>query len=141
MVFENLYMPLFIKDGKLHVYISNDLSKDINAQISIKFLSFEDGKEISNKKEIKVELKADQTKEVYSQEISKDNAQNYFIYAFMKAEDALGKEYYSENTLFPLVYKHCNIQKSKIECKINHIIYERCKELYSYLKDILEEES
>ena len=117
--FENLYMPLFIKDGKLHVYISNDLSKDINAQISIKFLSFEDGKEISNKKEIKVELMADQTKEVYSQEISKDNAQNYFIYAFMKAEDALGKEYYSENTLFPLVYKHCNIQKSKIECKIN----------------------
>ena len=27
----------------------------------------------------------------------------------------------------------------KIECKINHIIYERCKELYSYLKDSLEE--
>lgn len=26
----------------------------------------------------------------------------------------------------------------KIECKINHIIYERCKELYPYLKDILE---
>lgn len=32
-----------------------------------------------------------------------------------------------------------DLEYVKIECKINRIIYERCKELYLYLKDILEQ--
>ncbi|MCR4741477.1 MAG: glycoside hydrolase family 2 protein [Treponema sp.] len=117
--FENLYMPLYIKDGILYCNITNDLSKDVKAEISIRFLSFADGKDLSKEIKLSCQLAADKTENIYSQKVSKEDAGNYFIYACMKAKDSSGKEYFVDNTIFPEVYKHCNIEKAQIKCNVS----------------------
>ena len=63
-------------------------------------------------KELKVN--GDTTVKAFEEEVSDKDVKDYFIYATLKAKDKDGKEYYSENTVFPTLYKHAQIKKANV---------------------------
>lgn len=118
--FENVYMPAFIKDGELHVSVCNDIKEKINYKIQISFLNYEDGKKIEKDINIESCLNGDETNEVFVKkvcELSNAATSSYFIYVSMTANSS-NNTFYSDNTVFPGVYKHAQLQQSNIKSTI-----------------------
>ena len=111
--YDDIYFSLFIKDKIIHGYVCNDSSKNINVELSMNFYRF-DGS-LYDKEEIIIEaINKDISKEIYTKDISNENNENYFIYGKLKIKDEKGGLEYREDTLFPSLYKYCEIKDSKI---------------------------
>ncbi|MCR4954168.1 MAG: glycoside hydrolase family 2 protein [Treponema sp.] len=116
--FENVYMPLFVKDGKLNAVICNDTAENLDITAEFSFLNF-DGTEHAKTITKTEKVTADQTVQFLNLEI--DLEDGFFIYATMKAVSSTGKEYTCTNTVWSDVYKHCNIKKATVQAEIRKI--------------------
>lgn len=112
--FKSVYMPAFVKDNELNVVINNDTTQKLNGQIKVDFLRF-DGTEYKPSVVKQFELSEDETKTIYPELLDSENKNEYFVFATMTAKSSSGKEYMETNTVFPDLYKHCDLQKPNIK--------------------------
>ena len=112
--FKSVYMPAFVKDNELNVVINNDTTQKLNGQIKVDFLRF-DGTEYKPSVVKQFELSEDETKTIYTELLDSENKNEYFVFATMTAKSSNGKEYMETNTVFPDLYKHCDLQKPNIK--------------------------
>ncbi|MCR4734887.1 MAG: glycoside hydrolase family 2 protein [Treponema sp.] len=126
--FENVYMPLFVKDGKINAVICNETAESLEVKAEFRFMNF-DGSKYAETITKNINVDADQTKNFLCIDIdfTDSNFKNnysqdgFFVYASMKAFSKSGKEYSCTNTLWSDVYKHCNIKKASIQTEIKEI--------------------
>jgi len=111
--YENVYLPVYIKDDKVRAFICNDTNEKLKAEVQINFIKF-DGSEYKASIIKKVTVECDETLMCYEADIDTENSESYFIYAVLNAESETGKVYKSENSLVQTVYKYCQLEKANI---------------------------
>ena len=116
--YETVYLPTFIHNGKLSATICNDTKNEIEATVNINFLRF-DGSEYKPSVTNKLKVDGDTTLNAFEEEVTDKDEKEYFIFATLNGKDKNGKEYYSENTVFPTLYKHAQIKKANVTYKIS----------------------
>ena len=121
--FDIVYMPLFIKDDKLHCVICNDTLEELRVNVKLSLIKF-DG-QILKQIELNEILKADTTKEVFTETINaiyctenQTTSENYFIYGSLEAVSETQKAYKCNNTVWIKAYKKCQIADTKISMEI-----------------------
>ena len=115
--YETVYMPVFIHENKLSATVCNDTKSKLEAKITINYLRF-DGSEYKSPVVKTLTLEGDTTVKAFEEPVTDKDVKEYFIYATMTAKDSNGKEYYSENTVFPTLYKHAQIKKAEVKYNI-----------------------
>ena len=118
--FDIVYMPLFIKDGKLYANICNDTKDDLELSLEISYLKF-DGSDFKKSQKIQKNILPDSTENIFEENIDDDLKSDYFIFAQMTAKTKSGKIYTCENTLFPDLYKHSNMEKAEISSQVSQV--------------------
>ncbi|MCQ2592701.1 MAG: glycoside hydrolase family 2 protein [Treponema sp.] len=134
--FQNVYMPVFIKDNLLHTVICNDTNKSIKGYVTYRYISF-DGNEYKPTLKKAFTVPADTTFEVFCESWDLAKSKDYFVYAEMEAtlEEWVGTSikpikrlvqdevhhYKCENTVFFEKYKKCNLEKANISCEIEKL--------------------
>jgi len=116
--YEDIYLCLFAKDNKIHAVICNDTNRHLLFELTIKFIKF-DGTEYKNDEILKGSITSDGTKEVYSEEFSIKDATEYFVYGELNIRTIEGETFIKEDTVFPGLYKHCELDDAKINYEIN----------------------
>lgn len=109
--FNNVYIPLYEKDGNIHLSLCNDSCENLDCTFKIQFLRF-DGSDYKAPVLINETVNADTTKEVFTESVEKDYSNEYFVYVSMEAASKSGKKFCCNNTLFVDLYKHCDISCS-----------------------------
>lgn len=109
--FDNITLPCYIKDQFLHVNICNESLTCVHGTIKINYIKF-NGEEYKTHETVDVIADSEITKEVTCFEIEKNS--EYFIYVEFSGTDSDAKNFYITETLFPDVYKHCNLEKANI---------------------------
>lgn len=136
--FENVYMPLFVKDGKLNAVICNDTAESLEVTAEFHFLNFdgtEHAKTITKTVKtgadqtvqfLKLEMDLEQELKAIDESLKANSCSNnfsspdgFFVYATMKALSSSGKEYTCTNTVWSDVYKHCNYKKATVQAEIS----------------------
>ncbi len=116
--YSDVFVSLFIQDGKLNVSVCNDLKSNINGTLKINYYDF-DGKEFYEQKSISLKLSKDTTKTVFEQELITKDIDKYFIYASFDYT-ADNKAYSTSNTIFADLYKHCSIQEPELSYTVDY---------------------
>ena len=115
--YEDIYLSFFQKDNKIYAYLCNDTSQDLHYELTVKFLKF-DGTEYKQGETIKGSLISDGNKEIYSDDISTKDATEYFIYGEATITNINGDKFVRDGTVFPGLYKHCDLADAKISCEL-----------------------
>ena len=115
--YEPIYLSLFIKDKKIHAFVCNDTIRSLEGILTVKFLKF-DGTEYTKEVEVEVKIDADETKEVYTEDVVDKDKTEYFVYAELKGTDSKDEKFVRDGTVFPGIYKHCELA----DCKITNYI-------------------
>ena len=115
--YDDIYLSFFCKDNKIYGIICNDTNEKLNVELTIKYLKF-DGTEYKNKETIKDSVDKDGTKEIYHYDISTKDKNDYFVYAILNVINENGEKFTREGTVFPGLYKHCELENTKIEYDI-----------------------
>ncbi|MCQ2576328.1 MAG: glycoside hydrolase family 2 protein [Treponema sp.] len=118
--FSNVYVPAFIKDNTLHCSFCNDTKETVKAEIKIRFIKF-DGSEYAPTVTKVLSVNADETAEFYTQEIKSEDKETYFIYVQMIGISESKKLYNCENTVWPALYKHCDLEEAQIKMEVSEI--------------------
>ena len=116
--YEDVYFSFFIKDNTIKAFVCNDLNQNLNVELTINYYRF-DGTKYLDEEKLTDKIGKDETKEIYSKQISTENNTEYFIQGKLKITDENGIVLYREGTLFPGLYKHCELMDAKIEYEIN----------------------
>jgi len=114
--FDNVYLPLFIKDNELHTVLCNDTLEELEAQVKISYIGFNG--QLKKEIEIKKSIAADTTQEIYSAKIEALDGEDYFIYAEMQAVSKSNKKYIRNNTAWTKLYKQSPLEKAQIQLDI-----------------------
>ena len=115
--YEDIYLAFFPKDNKIYAYLCNDTNQDLHYQLTVKYLKF-DGTEYKKDATAKGSVTSDGNKEIFSEEYSTKDATDYFIYGELTATNIDGDEYIRDGTVFPGIYKHCDLADAKISCEL-----------------------
>ena len=115
--YEDIYLAFFPKDNKIYAYLCNDTSQDLHYELTVKYLKF-DGTEYKKEESVKGSIVGDGNKEIYSADIDTKNATEYFIYGELTATNIDGNKTVRDGTVFPGIYKHCDLADSKISCEL-----------------------
>ena len=115
--YEDIYLAFFPKDNKIYAFLCNDTNQDLHYQLTVKFLKF-DGTEYKKEASVKGSVTSDGNKEIFSEEYSTKDATDYFIYGELTATNIDGDEYIRDGTVFPGIYKHCDLADAKISCEL-----------------------
>ena len=115
--YEDIYLSFFQKDNKIYAYLCNDTSQDLHYELTVKFLKF-DGTEYKQGETIKGSIISDGNKEIYSDDISIKDATEYFIYGEATVTNINGDKFVRDGTVFPGLYKHCDLADAKISCEL-----------------------
>ena len=115
--YEDIYLAFFPKDNKIYAYLYNDTNQDLHYQLTVKYLKF-DGTEYKKDATAKGSVTSDGNKEIFSEEYSTKDATDYFIYGELTATNIDGDEYIRDGTVFPGIYKHCDLADAKISCEL-----------------------
>ena len=116
--YEDIYLSFFPKDNKIHAFLCNDTSQDLHYELTVKFLKF-DGTEYKKEETVKGSIIGDGNKEIFTEDISTKDATEYFIYGELTATDIDGNKTVRDGTVFPGIYKHCELADSKISCELS----------------------
>lgn len=129
--FEPFHLSQMVKNGKFTLAVVNDYKEDTDCTIILDFLDFS-GNKICKSKSIKATCKAGKGTEVFTSPcITKELKENsYFIQASATGLCGSKKKFFSETTVFPFLYKKCEIEKPEI--KVN------CHSTSSLEKDFVE---
>lgn len=118
--FENIYMPLFVKDNRLSAIFINDTNSSIKVDIKLEFLTFEGSKYSENiEKSIQIDKNSIQT--IYNEEINKDNADKYFVYATYSYKNKQGELQTRHTETFLTSFKYCELSESKIHYSLKEV--------------------
>ena len=115
--YEDIYLAFFPKDNKIYAYLINDTTQELKYELVIKYFKF-DGEEYKTKNSVKGSIKGDDNKEIFKEDIYNKDATEYFIYGEIFITDKNGNNYIRDGTVFPGVYKHCELADSKITYEI-----------------------
>ena len=115
--YEDIYLAFFPKDNKIYAFLCNDTNQDLKYQLTVKYLKF-DGTEYKKEATAKGSVTSDGNKEIFSEEYSTKDATDYFIYGELTATNIDGDEYIRDGTVFPGIYKHCDLADAKISCEL-----------------------
>ena len=118
--YETVYMPVFIHENKLSATVCNDSKNDLDVKVTINYVRF-DGTEYKKPVVKTLSINGDSTVKVFEEEVTVKDNKEYFIYATMTGKNKDGKEYYSENTVFPTLYKHAQIKKADVTYNIKEL--------------------
>lgn len=117
-MFEPVHLAQTVKDGSWALYIINDYKENLNCSVKIDFLDFSGNKLC---KTITLSHKAENgsTYQIFEKSMAPENLTegSYFIYASLEGKS--GKVLYtSQATVFPTLYKKCNIEKPELSVNI-----------------------
>ena len=115
--YELVYMPAFIHENNLSATVCNDTKSSLDVTVTINYLRF-DGSEYKKPVVKTLKVNGDTTTKSFEEPVTDKDVKEYFIYATMIAKNSEGKEYYSENTVFPTLYKHAQIKKANVKYEI-----------------------
>ena len=115
--YEDVYFAFFLKDNKINAYVCNDLNQNLKVELTLNYYKF-DGNYYQNEEKIISQIGKDESKEIYSKQISSENNTEYFIRGKLIIINEEGHTMYRESTLFPGLYKHCELEKAKIQYEI-----------------------
>jgi beta-mannosidase len=118
-VFAPVSLAMYEKDGVYKVFVMNDTSESVDALVKIQFLGF-DGKPVQKAEAVRMTAGADNVvriREFKTGELSCP-ASGCFIYAELTASSKSGKKYDADDTLFPALYKQCDLRKAEITVQI-----------------------
>lgn len=118
--FENIYMPLFVKDKRLSAIFINDTNNSIKVDIKLEFLKF-DGPKYSESIEKSIQIDKNSIQNIYNEEINKDDADKYFVYATYSYKDKQGKLQTRHTETFLTSFKYCELSESKIHYSLKEI--------------------
>ncbi len=114
-MFEPVHLAQAVKDNAYSVFLINDYKEDINCSVKIHFMDF-NGKKVKKSEVIKIQVKSGTSKEVYKGNCtdSELKASDYFVFAELKTKSG-NIVFESETTIFPSLYKKCEIEKPEIK--------------------------
>ena len=115
--YEPIYLSFFIKDNQLHAFICNDSYKSLEGELIIQYIKF-DGSSFKDNVTVQCSVNADETKEIYTEDISEKSNNEYFIYAELTGKNSEGEEFTKDGTVFPALYKHCDLG----DCKLSYYL-------------------
>jgi beta-mannosidase len=115
--YEDIYLSFFAKDNKIHAFVCNDTNQDLHYELTVKYLKF-DGTEYKKEDSVKGSIISDGNKEVYSEDIPTKDATEYFIYGELTVTNIEGETFVRDGTVFPGLYKHCDLADAKISCEL-----------------------
>ena len=116
--YDDVFFSFFIKDDDINAFVCNDLNQSLEAELIISYYKF-DGSLIKQEEKIKSKILKDESKQIYKKQIQKENSTEYFIHGKLKIKTEKGIILYKEGTLFPELYKHCDLEDAKIEYEVN----------------------
>ena len=116
--YEDIYLSFFSKDNKFHGVVCNDTNQDLHVELTVKYLKF-DGTEYKKEETYKDSIIADGCKEIYTADFSTKDATDYFVYGKLNVTNIQGETFIREGTIFPGLYKHCDLADSKIKCDLS----------------------
>ena len=111
--YEQIYLSFYIKDNKLYAFFCNDTNQNLDGELIIQYLKF-DGSNFKDSVNIKCNVSADETKEIYSEDINEKNKEEYFIYAELSIKNNEGEEFVRDDTVFPGLFKYCDLANCKL---------------------------
>ena len=115
--YEDIYLCFFPKDNKIHAFVCNDTNQDLHYELKVKYLKF-DGTEYKKEDSVKGSIISDGNKEIYNEEYSTKDATDYFIYGELTVTNIEGNTCVRDGTVFPGIYKHCDLADAKISSEI-----------------------
>lgn len=118
--FENIYMPLFVKDNQLNSILINDSNSSIKVDIKLEFLKF-DGSEYCKTIEKSIQVDKNSIKNIYAEEINKNDADKYFVYATYSYKNQRNETETRYSEAFLTSYKYCELPDCKISSSIKEI--------------------
>ena len=116
--YDDIYLSFFCKDNKIYGIVCNDTNEKLNAELNVRYLKF-NGSEYKPEETYKDSVIQDGTKEIYCVDISTKDKDDYFVYGKLNIVNEKGEKFEREGTVFPGVYKHCELENAKIEYDIN----------------------
>lgn len=115
--FENIYMPLFVKDENLNAIFINDTQEDLKVSLKLQFLDFE-GKEYAKTVEKTIQVSKNSITNLYKQAFDNKDTNKYFVYATYSYQTKGGKIETKHTETFLTSYKHCDILEPKVSYKV-----------------------
>lgn len=115
--FENIYMPLFVKDENLNAVFINDTEEDLKVSLKLQFLDFE-GNEYAKTVEKTSQVSKNSIINLYKQTFDKKDANKYFVYATYSYQTKDGKIETKHTETFLTSYKHCDILEPNVLYKV-----------------------
>ena len=104
--YEDIYLCFFSKDNKIHAVVCNDSNQDLKVELKIKYLRF-DGSDYKPEENATSSITSDGCKEIYTSDFE------------LKANNIEGVTYVRDGTVFPGLYKHCELADAKIGCELS----------------------
>lgn len=120
-MFEPVHLSQAIKDGKYSLSVINDYKDVIDCSVTIDFFDFQ-GKKVSKSVTKKLKVTSGKAEKVFEALSETDTLKEgtYFVQGSLIAKS--GKiTFTSDTTVFPSLYKKCELEKAVISCKVNLI--------------------
>jgi beta-mannosidase len=117
--FAPVTLSLYKKDGMFRAFVINDTSGPVAGRVTVSCLRF-DGYPAGKPVSVMVPVPAGSSVKVWElPEAELPGApEKCFFYARLSAENSTGKQFSAENTLFPSLYKNCDLPAGKIAAEI-----------------------
>ncbi|MCQ2573057.1 MAG: glycoside hydrolase family 2 protein [Treponema sp.] len=117
-MFEPVHLSQMVKDGNFSISVINDYKEDLNCTVKIDYYDFS-GKKLSKTQILKSNVKSGKPELIFT---GKSDSEDYpkgsfFVNAVLEAKKN-DKVFKSETTIFPSLYKHCNLEHPEIKTKV-----------------------